>query len=150
MPIDFSADKINSDLLKILLSDRTTEENILWATNDYENISPTDKIKIEQINLIKPRFKKVRELQKNRTKNKAEIFTPAFICNKQNNLIDESFGKIFWQDYISKKILEITCGEAPYIVNRYDAVTGESIPIKNPRRNVGQKIKTRRRKYFRN
>lgn len=27
--------------------------------------------------------------------------------------------------------LEITCGEAPYIVSRYDASTGESIEIKN-------------------
>ena len=32
--------------------------------------------------------------------------------------------------YIDSKRLEITCGEAPYIVSRYDAATGELIEIK--------------------
>ena len=35
-----------------------------------------------------------------------------------------------WKSYIKSKRLEITCGEAPYIVSRYDAATGEIIPIK--------------------
>lgn len=30
---------------------------------------------------------------------------------------------------MDSKRLEITCGEAPYIVSRYDAATGEIIPI---------------------
>jgi hypothetical protein len=34
-----------------------------------------------------------------------------------------------WQKYINSKRLEITCGEAPYIVSRYDTTTGEIIPI---------------------
>lgn len=36
-----------------------------------------------------------------------------------------------WKDYIDSKRLEITCGEAPYLVSRYDAATGEIIPIHN-------------------
>lgn len=35
-----------------------------------------------------------------------------------------------WQEYIKSVRLEITCGEAPYIVSRYDTVTGKVIPIK--------------------
>lgn len=128
-------------LTEILLADRTTKKNIIWATNDYKNISATDEIKFEQIDLIQPRYKKIRELQKSRAKNKAEIFTPTFICEKQNNSVDESFGKIFWQDYIQKKILEITCGEAPYIANRYDAVTGENISIENRVGMLDRKLK---------
>ena len=34
-------------------------------------------------------------------------------------------------DYIDSRRLEITCGEAPYLVSRYDTTTGEEIPIEN-------------------
>ena len=34
-----------------------------------------------------------------------------------------------WQDYVKENRLEITCGEAPYIVSRYDTVTGKWIEI---------------------
>lgn len=89
----------------------------------------------------------------------AEVFTPSWICNKQNNLVDNAwFGRdnvfntevdnpdgthtwivtaepiVFpdsrtWRDYVTENRLEITCGEAPYLVSRYDTVTGESIPV---------------------
>ena len=142
--------EINPALLSILLSDRTTKKNIIWATNNCK------KIQIEELNLIQPRYKKIREQQKIRTRDKAEIFTPSRLCNEQNNLIDEAwFGKpdVFnvvdfktgtwketsgkisfdngrtWQDYVSANRMEITCGEAPYLVSRYDSVSGEKIPI---------------------
>ena len=35
-----------------------------------------------------------------------------------------------WQKYVDSKRLEITCGEAPYIVSRYDTTTAEIIPVK--------------------
>lgn len=34
-----------------------------------------------------------------------------------------------WKDYVMSTRLEITCGEAPYLVSRYDTVTGEIIPV---------------------
>lgn len=137
----------------ILLKDMTTGKNIIWAADDYKDFKPTDEIIFDDINLIQPRWTKVKEQQKSRTKKRAEIFTPAWICNLQNNFIDEKyFGranvfnvaegqnwtptteKIFfdgekWQEYILLKRLEITCGEAPYLVSRYDAVTGADIPF---------------------
>ncbi len=36
-----------------------------------------------------------------------------------------------WQSYVEAKRLEITCGEAPYLVSRYDTVSGEKIPLEN-------------------
>ncbi len=138
-----------------LLADMTTGNNIIWAADDYKNFRAESEIYPAQINLIKPRFEKVRTEQKRRTKNRAEIFTPSWICNLQNNLIDEKyfgranvfntaenqtwtpntekifFGEKNWQDYILQKRLEITCGEAPYLVSRYDTVTGAAIPIEN-------------------
>ena len=159
MDYRFSMEKISLELLDILLKDRTTSKNIIWATNDYKNIFATEEIRVEQINLIHPRFEKFCEQQKNRTRDKAEIFTPSWICNKQNNLIDEVWfnrvdvfnkivdaksyiweavtEKIFfdggrsWQNYVEANRLEIACGEAPYLVSRYDTVSGESILIKN-------------------
>ena len=155
----FSKDKVSCEILKILLFDRTTEKNIIWATGEYRNIFAEEKIQLEQINLIQPRYKKNLANKKNRTRDKAEIFTPSWLCNEQNNLIDEEwFGKsevfnrvvdvrkhlwktttekiIFsegrtWQDYVEANRLEISCGEAPYLVSRYDAVTGEEISVEN-------------------
>ena len=34
-----------------------------------------------------------------------------------------------WKKIVDTRVLEITCGEAPYIVSRYDAATGEMIPV---------------------
>lgn len=36
-----------------------------------------------------------------------------------------------WEDYIKSIRLEISCGEAPYLISRYDTVTGKTIDIKN-------------------
>lgn len=140
-------------LKDLLLKDMTTGKNIIWAADDYKDFQPTDEIIFDDINLIQPRWTKVKEQQKSRTKKRAEIFTPARICNLQNNFIDEKyFGRanVFnvaegqnwtpttekipfdgekWQEYILLKRLEITCGEAPYLVSRYDAVTGADIPL---------------------
>ena len=39
------------------------------------------------------------------------------------------FKKKSWKRYVDSKRLEITCGEAPYLVSRYDVSSGEPIPI---------------------
>ena len=88
----------------------------------------------------------------------AEVFTPSWVCNAQNNLIDNAwFGRegvfnveveengvhswiptaesiVFpegktWKDYVRDNRMEITCGEAPYITSRYYVTTGELIPV---------------------
>lgn len=110
-------------ITEILLKDQTTGKNILWANAEHG----AKEIDSAQIELIQPRWKKLREHQKQRTRDRAEIFTPPEVCKIQNDLVigDERN----WQDYVDAKFLEITCGEAPYLVNRYNAVTGEPIPI---------------------
>ncbi len=152
-------------ILKILLQDRTTGENIFWASDSYSEkgpeFAPDQPLKVELIkqrkkDLIKPRVLKSPEDQAARTKGKAEVFTPARIVNKMINYIDEEwFGRkgVFntetemswitneskiefpkeknWKDYVKETKLEITCGEAPFLVSRYDAVTGEIIPVKD-------------------
>lgn len=154
---------IHPSILEILLADKTTGQCIRWATDLYEHYGDgygaSDEILPHLITgsntyIIKPRIAKNINEQRIRTQDKAEVFTPSWICNLQNNLIDEQWfnrdnvfntassdtwipntqritfpkGK-YWTDYIDNKRLEVTCGEAPYLVSRYDTVTGESIPI---------------------
>ncbi len=149
----------NLDILSILLMDRTTKKNIIFATNIYKRkgFNEKDYIKPDYVIgkhfFIKSRIEKSKTEQIKRSKDMAEVFTPSWICNKQNNLIDNewfgyvgafneeyedntwtstkkvSFNDKNWKDYISDTRLEITCGEAPYLVSRYDAVTGEKIEL---------------------
>ena len=114
---------MTDEIKKILLLDRTTNGNIIWATAERA----AEEIQIDDIELIIPRWKKNRAHQKFRTRARAEIFTPPEVCAMQNDLVagDERD----WKNFIRAKFLEITCGEAPYIVSRYNAVTGEPIEI---------------------
>ena len=108
-------------ITEILLKDQTTGKNIIWANAEHG----AEEITAAQIDSIKPRYEKLREHQSQRTRDRAEIFTPPDICKLQNDLI-YSDEKTF-EGYIDAKSLEITCGDAPYLVNRYNAVTGEPI-----------------------
>lgn len=152
-----------SVVLKALLKDKTTGKNIIFATSAYtENgreINEKEHITEEILkgfgpDIIQPRVLKTLKEQVERTRTKAEVFTPSWVCNKMNNHCDaEWFGRenVFnieneqtweptvepiaftdingWQKYVDSKRLEITCGEAPYLVSRYDTTTAELIPI---------------------
>lgn len=126
------------DLLKILLKDQTTGLNIIWATSNTElssvSFDPTEKliekpIELYEAQYIKPRIEKLLEEQKIRTKGRAEVFTPTWIIKKMVDTVESDLQGLSLTRYIEKLWLEITCGEAPFIVSRYDAVTGYSIPV---------------------
>ena len=132
-----------------------SDEGVVATKEQYDAIiKQTPEARLCYQEMIRPRAVKSKQEQAQRAKDKAEVFTPAWICNAQNNLIDEAwFGRneglfnapdpndphkwinneekiLFpegktWQDYVADMRLEITCGEAPYLCNRYDAVTGE-------------------------
>lgn len=162
--LEESIRSLDQKLLEILLFDRTTRKNILWATEDYSSngseFGEFCEIKPELVTgqyaaLIQPRVTKSQNARLGRTRDKAEVFTPSWICNRQNNLVDSQwFGRnnVFnvetgeswtatsgpisfdgmakgWQKYVDAQRLEISCGEAPYLVSRYDTVTGEKIPL---------------------
>ena len=162
-------------VLPILLKDQTTKRNIIWATDNYMQYAKEyydDEselyLEISQItsstltaldkNVLQPRAFKSAIAQKKRTKNKAEVFTPSWLCNEMNNYADEQWfghpdafnkpgdtphswiktrGKVqfpntkgkTWEDYVYSTRLEITCGEAPYLVSRYDTTTGKPITV---------------------
>lgn len=155
------------DVLIELLRDHTTRKNIFWATHDYEYLGNgfdyNDEILPERVTgeygeVIKPRVLKTKEQQTDRAKDMAEVFTPSWVCNAQNNLVDEAwFGRkdVFniedtethtwktnpekitfpegktWRDYVRATRMEMTCGEAPYLASRYDTTTGNPIPLED-------------------
>lgn len=159
--------ELSAEVLDILLQDHTTGKNIFWATHDYEALGKEydyhsqilpKLITGDKGMVIRPRVLKSKENQTDRAKDMAEVFTPSWVCNAQNNLVDEAwFGRknVFnaedsekhiwnpspdkiefpegktWKDYVSSTRMEITCGEAPYLVSRFDATTGDIIPLQN-------------------
>ena len=174
MDPSFSRDILESDIprdvLDVLLLDRTTGKNILWMTDGYEHLESVfdvkmgihDEIDADVISrpgnkIIRPRVDKSKEEQRKRVVGKAEVFTPSWICNAMNNLMDAAWFdrktspftiegnkswratrkpivfpkklKKTWIDFITEVRLEITCGEAPFLASRYDTTTGEVIPI---------------------
>ena len=133
---------LSAEVLNILLRDHTTGMNIFWATHDYEALGSEydyhsqilpELITGEHGMVIRPRVLKSKEKQTDRSKDMAEVFTPSWICDAQNNLVEASLLSPQrvedWMGYVRTTCLEITCGEAPYLVSRYDATTGEPIPL---------------------
>jgi hypothetical protein len=131
-------------LLDILLIDRTTKKNIIWATDSYEKLgkeySYKKRIKPKLVTgkhglLIQPRAAKSLAEQRRRTKEKAEVFTPLKIVDQINKATEKEGlpNKNNWQEYVCELRLEISCGEAPFIVSRYNpnAHTGKLIKLKN-------------------
>ena len=146
-------------LLERLLKDKATKGNILWATYAYSEhgdwYSPGNEIRSGRItgdysDLIKTRARRAMEQRTERTRQHAEVFTPLWIVKKMNDFADEQWfgrktgiykltdaGKIYfskskhWKLYVDARRLEITCGEAPFLVTRYDVETGEALPVED-------------------
>lgn len=133
-------------VLDLLLTDHSTEKNIIWATSAYEKLGEgfgrRDEIKVAQITeehaeLLKRRAQKDKDEKTALTRVHAEVFTPAWIVKFMVDAADEAWREgrrkkslsDGWQSYVSSNRLEITCGEAPYLVNRYDAADGSVTPI---------------------
>lgn len=149
-PIDILEDRLLHDepgLLEVLLVDHSTQKNIFWATDSYlaegEGYGWHDSITVSAItgkhgSIIMPRALKSRDEQQRRSRQMAEVFTPAWLVKKMNDVIDEEGSHAQdgledeyepWQRYILTMELEITCGEAPFLTSRYDSVTAEPIPV---------------------
>ncbi len=145
-------------LLAPLLADKTTKRNIIWATDAYRALGfPYERtqeilpalITGEHSDVIKTRARKEMEQQSERTRRHAEVFTPLAVCRQMISDADAAyFGGVDpfmtdgvpsarvsfqrrkkWQHYVDARRLEITCGEAPYLVHRYDVATMEGVPL---------------------
>lgn len=140
---------IQDDILKIhalglldrLLADKTTKGHIIWATDAYTPLGflygrkeeiTSGLITGPNPSEIKTRARKAMEQQSSRTRRRGEVFTPRWVCKMMCDHLDQVWStgkKKNWKQYVDSRRLEITCGEAPYLVSRYDVGTGEMIPI---------------------
>lgn len=133
-------------VLNALLRDQTTKGNIVWATNAYEYLGKGFGAKdfITEVGItgenaanIRRRAQKDKDERAALTRTHAEVFTPTWIVKMMVDAADEDWreslqlqdGQEEWQAYIRSPRLEITCGEAPYLVNRYDAADGNVTPL---------------------
>ena len=104
--IDIQEDELIENypqVLETLLFDHTTQKNIFWASGNYEHLGELYSYHSQILpglftgdygSIIMPRVHKDKILQVSRSKDMAEVFTPAWICNAQNNLIDNAwFGR---------------------------------------------------------
>jgi len=120
---------LSAEVLDTLLRDHTTGQNIFWATHDYEALGSEYNYHSEILPhlitgehgmVIRPRVLKSKEEQTDRVKGMAEVFTPSWIVKKMVDYVDID---------INTRCLELTCGEAPFLVSRYDSTTGDPIAI---------------------
>ena len=87
-------------VLKLLLADKTTKQNIVLATDSYSHLGARHREESHldealhcgmDAMLIQPRVLKNAAEQADRTKKKAEVMTPSWIVNKMNNHCDEEW-----------------------------------------------------------
>lgn len=141
LTVDISEEGIANDsgtLLTILLKDRTTNKNIVWASPSYEGMGKPfcadQPIKKNLIigpydSIIQPRVEKNKRSQELRTRKRGEVFTPPWLVDKQVSIVLNEIEDISFESFITLRWLEIACGEGPYIVTRYDSITGDIIPV---------------------
>ncbi len=156
-------------LLDKLLADKTTKRHILWGTNAYREYGEqyakyceifVTRILFHSFDVIKTRVRRDVKQQVGRTKMHGEVSTPLWVCNKMIDAIDcdwftmktlpidawQQVDTLFqqtkksWKTYVDNKRLEITCGEAPYLVQRYDGTNGNMIPVEERRGVLDRKL----------
>lgn len=143
-------------VLGLLLRDKTTGRRIIWGTDVYAargvEFGADREMTLEQVltpGVIKRRADKADAVQSARTKRHAEVFTPLGIATQMIAALDSAWWRRrtdgfalagagekvafsshrTWQQYVDSRRLEITCGEAPYLTQRYDTATGELVPL---------------------
>lgn len=114
---------------------------------------------VENKDELRPKWQMQADSKSARSSGTNEVFTPAWVCNRQLNLIDEAryqrqhlfntpvknlageqtwlpnpnFYSMLdvgqWEEFLSSPALEMCCGEGAYLTFRYDTATGEPIAL---------------------
>lgn len=142
------------------LTAKIKTDRVIWATDNYAEKGKAYGFSkpVHDLSVIVPRVEKSKADQKRRVKEKAEVFTPSWVCNLQNNLIDDEVlypgafntvtsddQKIWvpsekvefpnssytWVHYVIERRLEACAGEGPYLMSPYDTTTGDQIPVRD-------------------
>lgn len=107
-------------IIKALLQDHSTAHNIIYANSSYLGHSFADEIALDVALTFKSRKDKCTEDQVSRKDSLGEVFTPHRVV------------KTMTKDYvdalaITDMTLEICCGEAPFVADIFDMLSGEPV-----------------------
>ncbi len=138
----------SSHILSTLIKDRSANHPIFFGTDEYEEFSETFSenfrmsqqriqpfLMNEDKTLFQIRSQKEKEVKDRRTKKRGEVLTPIGIVNQMIDVLEEEWKDLSLNDYLSQTVLELCCGEAPFLVQRYDSITGELFSV-NKRRGI--------------
>ena len=145
-------------LLDGLLADRTTGGRLLWGTDALsdrgEGFQREDELRPSRLTgvwegSVETRARRDFEGQSGPLPVHADPFTPTAVVRDMVDRLDADWvgrregyykididsGKIYfpkrrnWRQYADSRRIEIACGEAPFLAGRYDAVSGETVPL---------------------
>lgn len=120
-------------LLPKLLEDKTTRKRIIWATDTYQHFGAGFGRKDEMISerlLVSGLVETRRDKRGERTRRHGEVFTPLWICEKMCAHAHKVLMGNDWQKYVRANVLEICCGEAPFLASRRDLANGDFVPVR--------------------
>ena len=127
------------ELLRLLLKDKTTGENLKWGTSSLVSgegnlFQPSAPMRPGMFTeafegIIQPRALKKQADQQFRTRQHGEVFTPAWVVDRQVQAALADFKAYPLDDFLQTIWLELTCGEGPYLTTRYDMATGDLLPL---------------------
>lgn len=148
-----------------LLMDRTKRAPIVWGNLAYAHLGEAyapqapmglTGLLANDAAILQTRAQKAEVMQSTRTRRYAEVFTPIWLCSQMIDCIEADGAKLVpggaesslekpltaknWRKNIQATWLEITCGEAPFIVQRYDSTTGRAIELENRRGILDRKL----------
>lgn len=143
----------NPKVLSTLIKDRSANRPIFFGTDNYESISKTFSensrmgvgmmrhfLVDEDRTIFQPRAQKDSKIKASRTKKRGEVLTPLWIVNQMIDLLDEEWKELSLNEYLSQTVLELCCGEAPFLVQRYDSISGDLIPVAQRRGILDRKL----------
>lgn len=114
-PFDYLSDVLRApDYARVVTE--ILNGTLAWGAGKTAPITPAD------VPQIHPRVAKPPAEQAQRSRESAEIFTPAWVCKAQIDLVEGAAGGAL---PLPAPFLEVACGEAPYLTTRYDAVSGK-------------------------
>lgn len=122
-------------IVKQLLIDQTTGQPIVFNTDNYQidgaNLSAADFITPEIAVAFVPRSRKPKEIQKARSKKKAEVYTPVWLTNEMIDALEKEWSATDLNEYIDTTFLDICCGEGVFLTHSYDPESGELISLES-------------------
>ncbi|MDE5831618.1 MAG: hypothetical protein K2H64_01285 [Desulfovibrio sp.] len=122
------------DRIPVLLRDRTSKKNIVWATDTYKDLGAgfrrDDEITPDNLLNKYDLLDSIRlQSRAMRTRKHGEVHTPLRICRQMCDDAHDILYKGDWREYVSATVLEIACGEAPFLASRRDLESGEFVPV---------------------